>query len=287
MLSALLDILHCPGCGEKHRLFLQETVEKSGEEIITGTLGCEHCPRTFPIHNGILDMAGKTLGRPHLSQRLMEWLPIVRIYEKSWRPTLVRSIQAGLGFDEEVRLVERMLKPEVGDVMLDLACGPGNYTRRWARVVHSGQDLSKPPKKPQGLVIGVDRSLPMLNEAVKQTKAAGIGNVSYIRCDGHRLPLDSGKLNGASCCAALHLFENPGEAMQEIGRGLKRGGRFVCLTVHTDDRDYVRWMQQGSELLTGLHFFSREEMDRLCKNASLEFLEDKHMGPIWLFAARR
>ena len=62
--------------------------------------------------------------------------------------------------------------------MLDVACGTGNFTRRFARAVGDA-----------GLAVGTDLSETMLTRAVADTDAAGLaGHTAYIRCDAERLP---------------------------------------------------------------------------------------------------
>lgn len=53
----LLDILACPAC-KAHPLEL--TVQKEeGQEIVTGTLKCPKCGRTYPIESSIPNMLVK------------------------------------------------------------------------------------------------------------------------------------------------------------------------------------------------------------------------------------
>ena len=75
------------------------------------------------------------------------------IYERYWRPALARAVKGvtGPGMAEEVRIARLLLGLGPGDVVLDVACGPGNFTREFARAV--GDD---------GLAVGIDASRTML-----------------------------------------------------------------------------------------------------------------------------
>ena len=79
--------------------------------------------------------------------------PVSRIYERWWRPGLGRVAKGltGPGMAEEKRIARLLMGLGPGDGVLDVACGPGNFTRDFARTVGD-----------EGLAIGVDGSRPML-----------------------------------------------------------------------------------------------------------------------------
>ena len=59
------------------------------------------------------------------------------IYERYWRPALGRVVKGltGPGMAEEIRIARLLLGLGEGDTVLDVACGPGNFTREFARAV--------------------------------------------------------------------------------------------------------------------------------------------------------
>ena len=61
---------------------------------------------------------------------------------------------------DEHRIARLLLGLRPGDGVLDVACGPGNFTRDFARVA-----------RPRGLVVGIDASETMLARAVRDTPA--------------------------------------------------------------------------------------------------------------------
>src|SRR5204862_388581 len=95
--------------------------------------------------------------------RIISDRAIPGIYERWWRPTLGQLAKGALGpgMAEEVRIARLLLGLGSGDVVLDLACGPGNFSREFARAVG-----------PDGLVVGVDASRTMLARAVADTARA-------------------------------------------------------------------------------------------------------------------
>src|SRR6266851_7226571 len=89
-----------------------------------------------------------------LAQRAMESDAIVRVYEsRLWRRSLIATLALGISFEREQELIGRAARLSPGDALLDLACGPGIYTRPFARQVAPG------------LVVGLDLSPAMLRHA--------------------------------------------------------------------------------------------------------------------------
>src|SRR5437867_1823026 len=85
--------------------------------------------------------------------------------------------------------------PSRGDTALDVACGPGNFSREFAHAVGE-----------EGLVIGIDASRTMLARGVADLEAVALGNLALIRGDATRLPIRDASFDGVCCFAALHLF---------------------------------------------------------------------------------
>ena len=117
--------------------------------------------------------------------------------------------------DAERRIALRMLDLSPNSRVLDLACGPGNFTREFARVAD------------EGLVVGLDASQAMLAVAVRETNSA---NVAYVRGDACALPFSDGSFDAVCCFAALYLIEQPMRALDEIARVLAPGGRAALLS---------------------------------------------------------
>ena len=121
----------------------------------------------------------------------------------------------GPGTAEEHRMALEMLSISPGDRVLDVACGPGNFTRDFARAAGDG------------LVVGIDASETMLEVAVRETED---DNVAYVRGDACDLPFRDGSFDAVCCFAALYLIEEPMRALGEIVRVLAPGGRVALLT---------------------------------------------------------
>jgi ubiquinone/menaquinone biosynthesis C-methylase UbiE len=170
---------------------------------------------------GYLDLLPGDLQSTGTAQDLMTTRLVPAIYERYWRPALARAVKGvtGPGMAEEVRIARLLLGLGLGDVVLDVACGPGNFTREFARAV--GDD---------GLAVGIDASRTMLARGAAELEAAGLANLALIRGDATALPFRDGGFDGLCCFAALHLFADPFAALDEMRRVLNGGGRIAIMT---------------------------------------------------------
>jgi ubiquinone/menaquinone biosynthesis C-methylase UbiE len=170
---------------------------------------------------GYLDLLGGDLESTGAAQDLMTTRFVPAIYERYWRPVLARVVKGitGPGMSEEVRIARLLLGLGPGDAVLDVACGPGNFAREFARAV--GDD---------GLVVGIDASPTMLARGAADLERAGLSNLALVRGDATNLPFRSGSFDGVCCFAALHLFADPFGALDEMRRVLGNGGRIALMT---------------------------------------------------------
>jgi ubiquinone/menaquinone biosynthesis C-methylase UbiE len=170
---------------------------------------------------GYLDLLGADLESTGTVQDLMTTRLVPAIYERYWRPTLARAVKGltGPGMGEEVRIARLLLGLGPGDLVLDVACGPGNFSREFARTV--GED---------GLVVGIDASTTMLNRGVEELGGRRPANLALVRGDAVELPFRDRCFDGACCFAALHLFADPFAALDQMRRVLAPGGRIALMT---------------------------------------------------------
>ena len=211
-----------------------------------------------------------------LAQRAMESDAIVRIYEsRLWRRSPVFTLALGISFEREQELIGRAARLSPGDTLLDLACGPGIYTRPFALRVAPG------------LAVGLDLSPVMLRHARRRAREARLQNLVLIRGDAVRLPFAAARFDAVNCCGALHLFPDVDVALREIRRVLKPGGRF---TVAAFRRRPGRWATLGSVLrrrLTGGDSFTENELQARLGAAGLGEVACHHAGAQWLIMSAR
>ncbi|MBB5937056.1 class I SAM-dependent methyltransferase [Streptomyces zagrosensis] len=178
-------------------------------------------PSTPPdTTRGYLDLIGAHGSPPSgVAQALMSTRAVPVVYERWWRPLwswVAKGGPAGPSMADEHRIVREQLALTQGHTVLDMACGPGNFSRGLARVVGDS-----------GLVLGFDASTSMLDKAVQETDES---NVAYLRADATALPLRAGCCDAVCCFAALNMFADPMAALDQMVRVMAPGGRLVIFT---------------------------------------------------------
>lgn len=177
---------------------------------------------------------------------------VPRIYERWWRPALGRVAKGplGPGMDGEHRIAQALLGLDPGDAALDVACGPGNFTRDFARTVG-----------PDGLSVGIDVSETMLARAVRDTERTGLtAQTAYVRGDAQELPFVDGTFDGVCCFAALHLFADPLRALDRMAGVLAPGGRIAILTSARGRTQPRRALEALGGRRSGARMFERHEI---------------------------
>lgn len=215
-------------------------------------LAPEHRPEPPVVRDGYLDLLGEAPPAPTgTAQGLMLTRAVPAIYERWWRPALGRVAKGvmGPGMAEEHRIARLLLGLVPGDGVLDVACGPGNFTRDFARSVGGG-----------GVAVGIDASETMLRRAVADTRRAGAANVAYVRGDAVALPFRDASFDAVCCFAALHLFADPFLALDHMARVLTPGGRVAIFTSCRTRSAPLRTIDGLLGAGSGMRMFEREEV---------------------------
>lgn len=108
---------------------------------------------------------------------------------------------------------------ETGDNALDLACGTGDFLAGLRQRVG-----------PEGLVVGVDLSLPMLQLASDKLKKDGVLAV-LVQGDAENLPFESNSFQAVTVGFALRNFADLEKSFAEMCRILEPGGRLLALEI--------------------------------------------------------
>jgi ubiquinone/menaquinone biosynthesis C-methylase UbiE len=184
-------------------------------------------------------------------QDLMLTGAVPRVYERWWRPALGRMFKGllGPGMKDEHRIARLLLSLSPGDGVLDVACGTGNFSRGFARSAG-----------PEGLVVGIDVSETMLARAVRDTEAAGLDNLAYVRGDAQDLPFRDASFDAVCCFAALHLFADPMLALDRMTAVLTPGGRIALFTTARNRSAPVRSVESLIARRSGARLFEQREI---------------------------
>ena len=226
--------------------------------------------------HGYLDLLGRrdpTGARP--GQRLMLSRALPLVYQRLWRPIGARLLMGltGPGAGEEQRMALEMLSIASGDRVLDVACGPGNFTRGFALAADG-----------EGIVVGLDASASMLEVAVRETESE---NAVYLRGDAGALPFRDGTFDAVCCFAALYLIEQPLRALAELTRVLAPGGR-VALLASCNRAPFPAHLSNAVvHRLSGVRIFDRDELTGALADAGLAEVEQRVVGLAQFVSARR
>jgi SAM-dependent methyltransferase len=169
------------------------------------------------LRGGVLDLLGDRFA-PTPVQRLLDTALSAFLYDHG-RGLLVRAARAPR-FDEEVDQAARRLGLAHGDVVLDLACGHGNFTCALAERVG-----------PEGLVVGLDISAAMLARAAARVRRRGLSNVLLLRADALDLPFRDASLARLHCAGGLHQLPDLARALGELARVAAPGARLAVSSI--------------------------------------------------------
>lgn len=196
-------------------------VPAEARERVLPILREEHRARARESSGGFIDLLDEPIESTGVGQDLMHSRVVPLVYERWWRPALGRAFKGltGPGMPEEIRIARLLMGLTQGDTVLDVACGPGNFSRAFARAVG-----------PEGLVVGLDASESMLRRGAGELESSGERNLALVRGDVGRLPFEDDSFDGVCCFAALHLFAEPFDAIAEMTRVLTPGGRIALMT---------------------------------------------------------
>jgi len=211
MRRVILDLLRCPKC-RKGLL----TPDADTVEVLFGPIHCVACHASFPVGEGVVDLVVDR-GEPTGVQRTFEKPLMARSFERYVRPAVKMAI-SGRRVDEDSEfMVYRSLLGKPDGAVLDLGCGTALFSRR----------LPKDPELPP--VIGLDVSKAMLEEAVAQTREAGV-MIDLVRAEMPYLPFQDQSLGAVLQTGSLHMVQDAARLFMEIGRVLRPGGRYVAST---------------------------------------------------------
>jgi ubiquinone/menaquinone biosynthesis C-methylase UbiE len=191
-------------------------------------------------------------------------------YEPLWQAQLAEAQTALMA----------LASPAPGNRVLDIACGTGLVSFAAARAVG-----------PDGYVLGVDLSGRMVTCAERRAGNLQLSNCGFARMDAEALVLPDASFDVALCALGLMYMPDPAQALREMRRVLRPGGR-IYLAVW-GEQSKCGWSvvfpivdaEVASEVCP--LFFSLGQQDalaRLCADAQFEVIEHRRLSTTLTFA---
>jgi SAM-dependent methyltransferase len=137
-----------------------------------------------------------------------------------WSPTLNEWLGKATG-----QMLE-MAGISAGQKVLDIAAGAGEQSITAAKKVG-----------PSGAVLATDISSNILNYASQLAKQAGINNIQTRVMDGENLTLADETFDAVISRVGLIYFPDQQQALREMRRVLKRGGKIGAIVYSTPDKN--------------------------------------------------
>jgi SAM-dependent methyltransferase len=231
--------------------------------------------RSMHYCDGFTDLLGPGVpARRSLAQRAMQSPRVAALYERFWRPVMVAIMRLhGISIDAERQRASDALHLGGDQRVLDVACGPGNFTGFFAGRL-SGD----------GFVIGLDNSAAMLERAARDNSCA---RAVYMRADALSLPFSDGAFDVVCCSAALHLVPEPISVLNEMVRVLSPGGRIAVMTTYGRESLLIRKGLELGAAMCGVRVFDRTTVPAFFAAAGLTDIDQQVRGISQFVMARR
>jgi len=198
------------------------------------------------------------------------WDLAAAAYEVLWQPQLSVAQARVLAF----------AAAQPGEQVLDVACGTGLVALPAAEAVG-----------PQGHVTGIDISGEMLHAAQRSADERGLSNVSFARMDAEQLDLPDASFDVVTCALGLMYVPDPAEAVREMRRVLKPGGRMVIAV--WGERAHCGWASVfpivDAEVASDVCplFFNLgvgDQLEQLCRQAQFDLIGQLRINTTLIYA---
>jgi ubiquinone/menaquinone biosynthesis C-methylase UbiE len=236
---------------------MKSELDRGAVASLRALLDAARLPMEPDDRAGYLDVIGATDEQPRtLAGRLMRSGTVATIYQRGWRQAInVGMGIGGLSAEAERQYAVRSLRLGGEQRVLDVACGPGNFTHVFASALTG-----------DGVAVGLDASPPMLAQAVSDNAVA---RAAYLRADARRMPFADGTFDAVCCYAALYLIPEPFSVLAEMLRVLAPGGRIALMTSFRGRWEPQRTVRGLFGLASGMRMFDRDELPAVLRAAGM------------------
>ncbi len=138
------------------------------------------------------------------------------------------------------RMVD-LVRPQPADLVLDVATAAGHTALRFAAHVRQ--------------VVGADLTPPTLETARRLARERDQSNLRFVAADAEHLPFRAGSFDIVTCRLALHHMPDAGQAIAEMARVCRAGGRVALAdNIVPEDEDTAAWVNQFETIRDPSHF---------------------------------
>ncbi len=130
---------------------------------------------------------------------------LAKIYDRRWYRYVISTLD----------FLKQWAKIHPQATVLDIACGTGEFERLLLA------------DSPHQQIVGIDLSSKML--AIAQRKLELYSTVSFKQGSVTDIPVTSEHFDVVVCASAFHYFDQPLQALTEMKRTLKPGGKLIIL----------------------------------------------------------
>jgi len=221
----LLNTLACPGCGAALAVDATETTDLGVKE---GTCRCEGCGAEYPVEDYVFYLC-TTGNREGAAGREWKLENFERTYERLGAEQSAYEWRAKLGVPRSItnydypsvkgRLL-KWLRPDQGELLLDVGCGSGYFLR----------DIARGNEGTQYGSVGLD-VVPLRVRFLAEMKVREAWrDLVCVVGDGEVLPFRDGSFHYICCTEVLEHIPRPDEAIVEMSRVLRPGGKLCAST---------------------------------------------------------
>jgi len=229
---------------------------------------------TAELRHGFLDVLGESTHSPvaTFAQQAMNSPFVATVYQRLWRPFSF-YLASGVTSRAEHRRAAAALRLSSAERLLDVACGPGNFTGPLARELPA-----------ESLAVGFDISAPMLTRAVLDNSGP---RTCYVRGDAQLLPFPDETFDAVCCFGALYLVPEPFRVAREMVSGAPAGGRIAILTSYSGQAPPIRAVLTTAASKIGLTMFDRQSFVDLFTSAGLVDVDQQTQRALQFVAAEK
>jgi ubiquinone/menaquinone biosynthesis C-methylase UbiE len=187
-----------------------------------------------------------------------------RIQEQFTRQAVPFSKASSMADADAIQLLLDVAKAGPHHRSLDVACGPGLVVLAFARVVASA--------------VGLDTTAAMLDRARVLQQRQSLRNAEWVHGDVYELPFPDQSFDIVTCRFAFHHFLQPKNALAEMARVTRPGGRIVvCDGVASDYLSKASAFNAFERMRdpSTVRFLTAGELRKLCADTGLSIEQER------------